>query len=83
VYDHDGYDVYLYRDFKDEAAPKPKGASMKLTRMDDVWGANSRRNMNRLFEKIEAPAQRAVDRRLWPMMFWLDVSWQLLLLGKK
>jgi hypothetical protein len=83
VFDCEGNDIYLTRDFKDEKASKPKGVSMKLIRIDDAWRAGSRRTMKRLYDKVDVPSLRAVDRRLLPMMFWLDASWQLLLQGEE
>lgn len=48
-----------------------------LTRLDESWGENSRRTINRFFEKIEKPSKQAVDKRLLSMMFWVDLSWKI------
>lgn len=45
-----------------------------LVNIDDSFGSNTRRTLNRLFEKIEAPNGRAVDRRLRSMAFWTDIA---------
>lgn len=47
--------------------------SVRLTRLDDAFGQNTRRTLNRLFEKIGQPTKQRVDRRLLPLMFWMDV----------
>lgn len=78
LYDTKGQRVFLIRDFKDEALEQPKGLTLPLIRMDDAWRMNSRRTINRHYEKIEHPSQRAVDRRLLSMQFWLDASAQIL-----
>lgn len=49
-----------------------------LTRLDDAFGENTRRTINRLFEKINRPSKRRVDRRLLPLMFWMDVVRKIL-----
>lgn len=74
VYDVDGLQIYLLRDFKDEASKKPRFLSVPLSPLGDCWRGNSRRTINRMYEKIETPSTRAADRRLWSTMFWLDVS---------
>jgi len=45
-----------------------------LIRLDDAFGQNTRRTLNRVFEKIDQPNKRRVDRRLLPLMFWMDVA---------
>lgn len=45
-----------------------------LIRLDDAFGQNTRRTINRVFEKIDQPTKRRVDRRLLPLMFWMDVA---------
>ncbi|WP_299500459.1 hypothetical protein [uncultured Roseobacter sp.] len=45
-----------------------------LVRSDDCFGENTRRTLNRHFEKIYDPSKRAVDRRLRSFMFWEDVA---------
>lgn len=45
-----------------------------LVNIDDCFRMNSRRTLNRLFEKIECPGTRAVDRRLRPLVFWIDIA---------
>jgi len=77
VYDVNGLQIYLLRDFKDEASKKPRFLSVPLSPLGDCWRGNSRRTINRMYERIETPSTRAVDRRLWSTKFWLDVSWQL------
>lgn len=47
---------------------------LKLKRLDEAFGENTRRTMNRLFEKIQAPGRQAVQGRMLPLMFWLDVA---------
>jgi hypothetical protein len=45
-----------------------------LTRLDDAFGENTRRTINRVFEKVARPLKRRVDRRLLPLMFWMDTA---------
>lgn len=45
-----------------------------LTRLDDSFGENTRRTMNRVFEKVARPSNRRVDMRLLPLMFWKDAA---------
>jgi hypothetical protein len=45
-----------------------------LIRLDDAFGQNTRRTLNRVFEKIDQPNKRRVDRRFLPLMFWMDVA---------
>ena len=45
-----------------------------LVRLDDAFGQNTRRTLNRVFEKISQPSKRRVDRRLMPLMLWMDVA---------
>lgn len=47
---------------------------VSLIRLDDAFRQNTRRTLNRVFEKIEQPIGRRVDRRLLPLMFWMDVT---------
>lgn len=83
VYDANGQRVFLALDFHSQLKKNAAMNSVPLVRMDDAWGANSRRTVNRFYEKIETPSERAVDRRLWSMMFWLDVSHQIMNLNKQ
>ncbi|OUS37251.1 hypothetical protein A9Q94_06520 [Rhodobacterales bacterium 56_14_T64] len=60
VYDIKGKAIFLMRD-------------VPLVRMDDCWGKNSRRTMNRLLEKIDRPSHQLVAFCNLSRMFWLDV----------
>lgn len=61
VYDIGGKPIFLEK-------------GVPLIRMDDCWGENSRRTINRHFEKIDRPSTQQVDKRRLPMMFWMDIS---------
>lgn len=61
VYDTDGKTVHLEDD-------------VPLIRLDDSFGANPRRTMNRFFQKADQPSSQCVDHRLLSMMFWADAS---------
>ncbi|MCA8883380.1 MAG: hypothetical protein KDA50_06490 [Rhodobacteraceae bacterium] len=45
-----------------------------LTRLDDSFGENTRRTLNRMKEKLKNPCTQRVDKRLLPLMFWMDVA---------
>jgi hypothetical protein len=45
-----------------------------LVRLDEAFGCDPRRTLNRLFEKIEKPNTRATDAGLLPAIFWLDLA---------
>ncbi|MEM8625383.1 MAG: hypothetical protein AAGG47_17925, partial [Pseudomonadota bacterium] len=68
VYSTEGRGILL---LQDERHPS---RSIPLVRLDDAFRENPRRTLNRLFEKIANPASKSVDRRLLPLMFWLDVA---------
>jgi len=78
VYDTKGLRVYLFRDYQNDICTMSKENSIALVRMDDAWGQNSRRTINRLYEKISQPGEKSIDRRLLSMMLWLDASSQIL-----
>jgi len=49
-----------------------------LTRLDDAFRQNTRRTLNRVFEKTVQPTKRRVDKRLLPLMFWMDIARKLI-----
>lgn len=65
VYDVDGQKISLHC---------ANEAPLYLVRVDDCFRRNTRRTINRHFEKINNPSNRAVDRRLRSLMFWEDVA---------
>lgn len=61
VYDTDGKLVHL-----EDGLP--------LGRSEDCFRASARRTMSRFLKKADTPSKQCVDRRLLPMMFWIDAS---------
>jgi len=45
-----------------------------LVRLDDAFRENTRRTLNRMKEKLRKPCTKRVDKRLLPLVFWLDVA---------
>lgn len=50
------------------------GDAIELVRVEDSFGSNTRRTLNRHFEKIGNPSSSCVDRRLIPGQFWEEVA---------
>lgn len=55
--------------------------SVPLIRLDDAFGENTRRTINRVFEKAARPSKRRVDKRLLPLMFWMNAARRIIECG--
>lgn len=58
--------------FLKDGKPALLEPEVPLLRIDDCWGRNSRRTLNRLRKRIATPSAERTDQRLPPMLFWLD-----------
>ncbi|MGH1356535.1 MAG: hypothetical protein ACRBBS_15840 [Thalassovita sp.] len=51
---------------------------IELVPFEESLGRNTRRTINRHFEKIDQPSKTSVDRRLVPFRFWESVALSIL-----
>lgn len=67
MYSTRGETVYLDRD-----------CSVKLCRIDDVFGADTRRTLNRIFARSEGVGLYRVQYRQLSLIAWLDIARKIL-----
>lgn len=49
----------------------------RLIRVEESFRSNTRRTLNRQFEKIDSLSRRRAVKSLWPLMFWEDVAFKI------
>lgn len=63
--------------YSDQGNPVRLRLDAPLMRIDDVFGADSKRTLNHQFSRVIRPAKRKAYKRRWSLLFWEDAALQI------